>query len=149
MKNNLDQLNCASFEVRDYECDLQGIVNNAVYQNYLEHARHQFIKSRGLDFSEITKQGIQLVLIKAELEYKRSLQSGDHFYVQTRIERTSKLKLTFYQKVYRTRDEQLMLNAIMTVTSTTKEGRPIVFEQADLLLDNRAGVFQDSCRLNC
>jgi acyl-CoA thioester hydrolase len=113
-------------------------VNNAVYQNYLEHARHQFIKSRGLDFSEITKQGIQLVLIKAELEYKRSLQSGDHFYVQTRIERTSKLKLTFYQKVYRTRDEQLMLNAIMTVTSTTKEGRPIVFEQADLLLDNRA-----------
>ncbi|MFT6655201.1 acyl-CoA thioesterase [Marinomonas primoryensis] len=138
MKNNLDQLNCASFEVRDYECDLQGIVNNAVYQNYLEHARHQFIKSRGLDFSEITKQGIQLVLIKAELEYKRSLQSGDHFHVQTRIERTSKLKLTFYQKVYRTRDEQLMLNAIMTVTSTTKEGRPIVFEQADLLLDNRA-----------
>ena len=138
MKNNLDQLNCASFEVRDYECDLQGIVNNAAYQNYLEHARHQFIKSRGLDFSEITKQGIQLVLIKAELEYKRSLQSGDHFYVQTRIERTSKLKLTFYQKVYRTRDEQLMLNAIMTVTSTTKEGRPIVFEQADLLLDNRA-----------
>jgi len=138
MKNNLDQLNCASFEVRDYECDLQGIVNNAVYQNYLEHARHQFIKSRGLDFSEITKQGIQLVLIKAELEYKRSLQSGDHFYVQTRIERTSKLKLTFYQKVYRTRDEQLMLNAIMTVTSTTKEGRPIVFEQADLLLDNSA-----------
>ncbi|AWY02433.1 4-hydroxybenzoyl-CoA thioesterase [Marinomonas primoryensis] len=131
-------MNCASFEVRDYECDLQGIVNNAVYQNYLEHARHQFIKSRGLDFSEITKQGIQLVLIKAELEYKRSLQSGDHFYVQTRIERTSKLKLTFYQKVYRTRDEQLMLNAIMTVTSTTKEGRPIVFEQADLLLDNRA-----------
>jgi acyl-CoA thioester hydrolase len=138
MKNNLDRLNCASFEVRDYECDLQGIVNNAVYQNYLEHARHQFIKSRGLDFSEITKQGTQLVLIKAELEYKRSLQSGDHFYVQTRIERTSKLKLTFYQKVYRTRDEQLMLNAIMTVTSTTKEGRPIVFEQADLLLDNRA-----------
>tara|TARA_R110001606_G_scaffold198085_1_gene345634 strand:- start:1764 stop:2180 length:417 start_codon:yes stop_codon:yes gene_type:complete len=138
MKTNLDQLNCAYFEVRDYECDLQGIVNNAAYQNYLEHARHQFIKSRGLDFSEITKQGIHLVLIKAELEYKRSLQSGDHFYVQTRVERTSKLKLTFHQRLYRTPDEQLMLNAIMTVTSTTKEGRPIIFEQADLLLENRA-----------
>jgi acyl-CoA thioesterase FadM len=35
------------FEVRDYECDLQGIVNNAVYQNYLEHTRHEFLKQKG------------------------------------------------------------------------------------------------------
>ena len=34
--------------VRDYECDLQGVVNNAVYQNYLEHARHQYLQSLGL-----------------------------------------------------------------------------------------------------
>ena len=138
MENNLNQLNCAYFEVRDYECDLQGIVNNAVYQNYLEHARHQFIKTRGLDFADITKQGIHLVLIKAELEYKGSLQSGDHFYIHTNVERTSKLKFAFHQKAYRTHDNQLLLNAKMTVTSTSKEGRPIIFEQADLLLDDRA-----------
>ncbi|MCW4631812.1 MULTISPECIES: acyl-CoA thioesterase [Marinomonas] len=134
MIDKLEKIGLSHFEVRDYECDMQGIVNNAVYQNYLEHARHLFIKEKGLDFAEITKQGIHLVLIKAELEYKRSLKSGDVFYIETRVERETKLKLAFHQQVFRSQDDQLMLNAKMTVTSTTQAGRPIVFEQADLLL---------------
>jgi len=40
-------------QVRDYECDIQGIVNNAVYQNYFEHTRHEFIKSAGLNFADL------------------------------------------------------------------------------------------------
>ena len=40
------------FTVRDYECDLQGIVNNAVYQNYLEHARHFIFKKDRFKFCQ-------------------------------------------------------------------------------------------------
>ena len=29
-------------KVRDYECDLQGIVNNANYQHYIEHTATSF-----------------------------------------------------------------------------------------------------------
>ncbi|NVK73059.1 4-hydroxybenzoyl-CoA thioesterase [Marinomonas sp. CT5] len=105
---------------------MQGIVNNAVYQNYLEHARHQFLKSSGLDFDEITKKGIYLVLVKAEIEYKRSLASGDAFHIESRVERVSRLKLNFIQNIYKTDGMQLILSAKMTVTSTTKEGKYIV-----------------------
>ena len=38
-------------KVRDYECDLQGIVNNANYQHYIEHTRHEFLLSRGISFA--------------------------------------------------------------------------------------------------
>ena len=45
-----------NFDVRDYECDIEGIVNNAVYQNYLEHTRHEFLKQCGMDFAEMAKK---------------------------------------------------------------------------------------------
>ena len=37
-------------QVRDYECDMEGIVNNAIYQHYLEHTRHEFLASSGISF---------------------------------------------------------------------------------------------------
>ena len=46
--------------VRDYECDLQGVVNNAVYQNYLEHARHQYLQSLGLSLCPLPRTGPRL-----------------------------------------------------------------------------------------
>jgi len=48
------------FKVRDYECDQQGIVNNAVYLNYLQHARHEFGLSTGLDWLELRKGKFRL-----------------------------------------------------------------------------------------
>jgi len=48
--------------VRDYECDLQGIVNNSVYMSYLEHARHEYLKQQGLDWPNAVREGINLVV---------------------------------------------------------------------------------------
>ena len=36
-------------EVRDYECDIQGIVNNANYLHYTEHTRHLYLQSLGVN----------------------------------------------------------------------------------------------------
>ena len=87
------------FDVRDYECDLQGIVNNAVYQQYLEHTRHQFIKSKGLDFKAIHDSGFDLVVVRAELDYRFPLKSGDHLAVHLTFQRESKLRFVFFQDI--------------------------------------------------
>ena len=87
------------FEVRDYECDLQGIVNNAVYLNYLEHARHCFLKSLGFDFAKLHKHGCDLVVTRAEIDYERPLQSGDRFVVCSALKRQRRIRFVFEQEI--------------------------------------------------
>lgn len=94
------------FLVRDYECDLQGIVNNANYQHYMEHTRHRFIKTIGLDFSELHSRGIDVVVSKVEIAYKRSLRSGDSFVCRLNVKKEG-IKYVFLQDIYRSEDNML------------------------------------------
>lgn len=114
------------FKVRDYECDMQGIVNNGVYQNYLEHARHEFLLAKGVDFAELARQKINLVVLRAELDYKLPLVSGDEFYVDVEVAQQSRVRFDFLQNIYRKRDGKLMLAAKITGTSLNERGRPFV-----------------------
>lgn len=111
-------------EVRDYECDMQGVVNNSVYQNYLEHTRHQYLKSIGLDFAELTEKEINLMVIRVEIDYKASLKSGDKFISALRMERISALRFGFVQRIFRKSDNKLMTKALVIGTSVNENGRP-------------------------
>ena len=104
------------FKVRDYECDLQGIVNNSVYQNYLEHTRHEFLDSIGLNFKELFDKGVVAVVARADLAYKTPLSSNDKFVVRTKVEHKG-VKYIFYQDIYRLSDEKLCLKGVITTTS--------------------------------
>ncbi len=124
-----------AFEVRDYECDLQGIVNNAVYQNYLEHARHQFLKQQGLDFAALTTRGIHLVVVQAQLEYKAPLRSGDHFVVESHLERLSPVRFAFLQDIYRLPDRKRVLTSQFDCAAMDDAGKPMFPKVLEPLLD--------------
>ena len=110
--------------VRDYECDIQGIVNNSVYQNYLEHVRHEYLKQIGINFKEYAMKGINLVVFRVELDYKYPLSSGDKFTVNCRMEKESELKIAFFQEIYRKDDRKLVLKGKVTATALNTRGRP-------------------------
>lgn len=121
--------------VRDYECDLQGVVNNAVYQNYLEHARHEYLKTINIDFAALSAQGINLVVTRAEIDYRISLTSGDRFVVEIRMERLSPVRIGFHQKIYRLPDRKLSIQALVTGTALNAKGRPQIPEALAVILD--------------
>ena len=109
--------------VRDYECDLQGIVNNAVYQNYLEHARHLYLQSKGIDFSKLHKQGHDLVITSCKIEYLESLRSGDDFLIGLRVSRMGRIRFIFDQEIRRP-NGNIVLTSNFVGTCLNHSGRP-------------------------
>lgn len=121
---------CLEFGVRDYECDLQGVVNNANYQHYLEHARHEFLISQGVDFAKLHEEGTDLIVTRVEIDYKFPLKSHDRFVVNLNLVREGNLRLIFEQEIFRLPDLKLIIQARVTGVAT-KKGRPF---SPDLLL---------------
>lgn len=117
------------FDVRDYECDLQGIVNNANYQHYMEHTRHQFMKTIGIDFAEMHNKGIDLVVTKVELRFKKSLRSGDRFVCKLNVKKEG-LKYVFYQDIIKL-PENTLVNRGVVESVATKNGKLDNCEEVD------------------
>ncbi len=115
--------------VRDYECDLQGIVNNANYQHYLEHSRHLFCISRGLSFSEMHNEGIDVMVARFAISYKSPLRPDDEYTCRLRLEK-EKVRYVFYQDIFRSADDRLCVSArvdcVVTVNGRLVANHPII-----------------------
>ena len=126
-----EQPHKVEMEVRDYECDMEGIVNNAVYLNYLEHARHAFIKNKGFNFAGLIQKGIHLVVIHIEADYLYPLRSSDRFYVTTETEKISKIRFCFSQEIFKLEDKKQILKAKVFCTSLNANGQPKYFGELE------------------
>lgn len=108
-------------EVRDYECDIEGIVNNANYLHYLEHTRHLFLKSRNLSFAEMHRKGVDAVVARMNLQYKVPLRCDDEFVSRLLVSKEG-IRYVFRQDIYRLPDEKLCVKAVVELVCLV-EGR--------------------------
>ncbi|MDO4497892.1 MAG: acyl-CoA thioesterase [Bacteroidales bacterium] len=97
-------------KTRDYECDVQGVINNANYQHYLEVTRHEFIQSLGQSFEEWHNRGIDVMVSKITINYKASLRGGQEFISCLNLKRTG-VRYVFLQDIYRKSDMKHCISA--------------------------------------
>ena len=93
-------------QVRDYECDIEGIVNNANYLHYCEHTRHLFLLQCGLSFAEMHRKGVDAVVARMNLQYKIPLRPDDEFISRLALTKEG-IKYVFHHDLYRAADNQL------------------------------------------
>jgi len=119
-------------KVRDYECDAQGIVNNANYQHYYEVARHEFLDLHGLNFYELHESKIDAVVVSVFIRYKHSLRGGNDFVCTIDSIEREGIRYIFNQKIIRLRDKKVCSIARIEIVCMIdgKVKKPELFDKA-------------------
>ncbi len=87
--------------VRPYECDSYGHVNHAVYVNYLEHARMQFLHAAGYDYKGLIAAGFFTVISRLDIAYRSPAYADDALEIETESRETRRVSGVFHQVIRR------------------------------------------------
>ena len=112
-----------SFEVRGYELDSFGHVNNAVYLRYLEHARWKMLQEEGITLQKMNEWKRWPVISRVEIEYKRPLFMGEIIEIETHLVAHMKASFTIEQRI--TRAGALVSEAHLKSVIIDETGRPV------------------------
>ena len=127
------------FDVRDSEIDMFGVVNHSIYLTYLQHTRHIFFKSLGIDLSELGKRDWTPVVTRIDVRYKKPLTSGDSCVVKLAVVSVRRVKFQFLQKIFRLEQDHHsepsieILEAFVEGTTISPEGKPILPQEFQVL----------------
>ncbi len=88
-------------KVRPYECDSYNHVNNAVYLNYLETARMDFLLKCGFRYQEFVEEGYALVITHVDIHYKFSALMNEDVSIETWPVKMGALSGTMHQIMYK------------------------------------------------
>ena len=94
-----------------YEMDSFGHVNNAVFLNYLEKARCDFMILKGLEFADFFKWRRYPVVVRANLEFKWPARAGDQLLVKGWVTDSTKTSFTLRYEIVDETTGRLVLNA--------------------------------------
>jgi len=108
-------------KVRSYECDTYGHVNNAVYLNYLEAARHEFLAALGLDYAALRAAGHGLVVARVDIRYRRPVVEGDSLAIYSRPIKRLRVGGIMEQRIVK--NAELVAEAEVTWVSIDGRGR--------------------------
>jgi len=97
-------------EIRVYyeDTDPAGIVYHANYLRYMERARTEYLRERGIEVAEWAKKGLFFLVVSAELKYRAPAYYNDLLAVEVEVGALSRATLTFIHRIRRKAEEELL-----------------------------------------
>jgi len=121
MKKNL----ISKHKVMSYELDSWGHVNNAVFLNYLEKARNDFMTQNGLNFNKFNEWEVFPVVSKSIIEYIYPAYADDELVIYGDISNYTAATFTLEYKIIKKDTEIVVVEATTVHVFVNKKNRPI------------------------
>jgi len=110
------------FRVRYAECDAQGVAHHSGYPVWMEMARVELLRKRGVNYGELEKAGVFMVVARLSVRYRKPALFDDVLRMQIEAEPTSGIKLEHRYRLLR--DQILLAEAETTLVCVDRHGRP-------------------------
>jgi YbgC/YbaW family acyl-CoA thioester hydrolase len=103
--------------------DSFGHVNNAVFLNYLEKARGDFLLAKGLKFNDFFKWNAFPLVVKVNLEYKYPAYADDRLLIKGKVIAHTATSFTMHYEITN-QDNRLVLVGETFHVFVDKNNRP-------------------------
>jgi acyl-CoA thioester hydrolase len=118
---------CIDKRIYYHDTDCGGVVYYANYLKYLEEARTEYFRSKGIELQQLAEKGIFFVVAKVEIEYKAPARYQDTISILTRIEKVRAASIQFFQSVMK--NSGTLVEAHITLVCVDKDFRPIRIQE--------------------
>ncbi len=112
-------------DIRIYyeDTDCGGVVYYANYLKYFERARTQYLEDCGLSVVGLLKEGVQFLVVHADLDYRSPARLGDTLTLDTTLVRSGNASLTFGHVVRERLSQRVVVEGSAILVTVDKQGK--------------------------
>lgn len=114
----------AVHQVKSYELDSFGHVNNAVYLNLFEGARNEYMLQRGLRFSAFSAWKAHPIVAEAHVHYRRPAFVDDRLLIHGAVEDAGTVTFTIRYRIQREQDGVWLAEGTTRMAFVDSSGKP-------------------------
>ena len=121
--------------VRFYETDLMGIVHHGSYVGYLEVARVEWLRRRGVAYVSWAQRGLHMAVVDLTLRYRAPARFDDEIDVEVVLGEWRAASIRFDYRVLRVGDGVLLAEGSTRLACVDEKGvlKRVHDEMADVL----------------
>jgi acyl-CoA thioester hydrolase len=113
-----------TLRVRYVETDQMGVVHHSAYLAWMEVARTEYLRVRGVPYRTLEDGGIRMPVLGLSLRYRQPARYDDEILIKARLIQANGVRFTFEYDILRAPEETLLASGRTEHASTDLNGKP-------------------------